>query len=202
MSKPRPEKRRYRRTKGRQAAWIKCDPHAAPIPCVLWDQSDKGARVSAAHSLRLPDTFALIARDKTARMCRVAWRNSAQLGIMFVDANSVTRLGVPGQTANNQPGAKPPGDGAPPLALLRVAPRLHGPNEVTFAVSHLAAGFLLLLIGLTAAFYLAGSEQPSGAVWAQQLCGEANSLCRHPELPGGASVLMAVLFFLARAVEL
>ena len=40
-----------------------------------------------------------------------------------------------------------------------------------------------------------------GSAWALNVCEEAGSLCRHPEFPGGASVLMALVYFAARGME-
>ena len=70
------------------------------------------------------------------------------------------------------------------------------------SVSFFAAGFVLVLIGLTALFYFAGHQSELGSAWALDVCREADSLCRHPEFPGGASVLMALVYFAARGMEL
>jgi hypothetical protein len=69
-------------------------------------------------------------------------------------------------------------------------------------ISVLAAGFLLLLVALTIVFYFAGQESGTGSVWAFQVCQKANSMCQHPEFTAGASVLMALVYFTTKGMEL
>ncbi len=79
--------RHHHRKNTRLAAWISHGECATPIPCVLWDVSEGGARITAAHSDSLPDTFVLITNQATSahRFCEVVWRRQPHLGIKFVD---------------------------------------------------------------------------------------------------------------------
>lgn len=189
------EKRRRRRVKTRRAAWINIDDNAKPVRCVLWDVSEDGARLAPAQAGKLPDVFTLVLDKTTAHRCRVRWRKGAQVGVRFL------RGGVD----DNAP-ADTPQTAAPPRDLpagLRVAASALDDASLPGgpSVSFFAAGFVVVLIGLTALFYLAGHQSELGSAWALNVCEEAGSLCRHPEFPGGASVLMALVYFAARGME-
>ena len=79
--------RHHDRKKTRVPAWISCGDSETPIPCVLWDVSEGGARITAAHSNILPDAFVLILNRATNehRLCQVVWRRQPHLGIRFID---------------------------------------------------------------------------------------------------------------------
>ncbi len=66
-----------------------------PIPCVLWDVSEGGARITAAHSNILPDMFVLLLNKATneQRHCQVVWRRKPHIGIKFIEAGEAR--GVP-----------------------------------------------------------------------------------------------------------
>ena len=85
MSRPR-EQRKAKRTHRRQAAWVVLDGGGSKISCVLWDISEGGARIAAAHGNALPDVFGLfLTKDgKSRRFCQVVWRRGSQLGVRFV----------------------------------------------------------------------------------------------------------------------
>jgi hypothetical protein len=89
--------RRHQRKKTRLPAWISYGGSPTPIPCVLWDLSDGGARITAAHSNMLPDTFVLILNraTKAHRFCNVVWRRQPHIGIKFVDPMPHPRLADP-----------------------------------------------------------------------------------------------------------
>src|SRR4051812_42660089 len=55
------------------------------IPCVIWDLSDRGARISAPHVSRIPDTFTLSLGVNGDRFCQVVWCDSKFLGVAFVN---------------------------------------------------------------------------------------------------------------------
>jgi hypothetical protein len=81
----RRELRNAQRKRTRSAAWISFGASPTPIPCVLWDMSEEGVRLTAAHTEILPDRFTLhLAKDKPGRLCRVAWRKKPYLGVRFV----------------------------------------------------------------------------------------------------------------------
>lgn len=196
MPQPAREKRRRRRVKTRRAAWLNIDGGAQPIRCVLWDVSEDGARLAPAQAGKLPDVFTLILDKTTAHRCRVMWRKGAQVGVRFLR----------GGADDNVPAAKPL-TAEPPRDLppgLRSPLPVFAPNDSAppgRSVSFFAAGFVMVLIALTALFYLAGYQSELGSGWALNVCQQAGSLCRHPEFPGGASVLMALVYFAARGME-
>jgi hypothetical protein len=72
----------------RHAAWISFGQSPKLIPCVLWDVSDRGARIAAAHSKILPDRFVLnlTSDGKDQRLCRIIWRRPPQVGVQFIRA--------------------------------------------------------------------------------------------------------------------
>src|SRR4051794_20994645 len=86
MRDPRREHRRAKRLLKRQAAWISHGAGRSDVPCVLWDMSETGARLSAARSNFLPAGFKLLlTKDRRAqRQCRVVWRTDGQLGVQFI----------------------------------------------------------------------------------------------------------------------
>jgi hypothetical protein len=71
----------------RRPAWIAFGNSPTPVNCVVWDLSEGGARLTAAHSNVLPDIFVLfLTKDgKSPRYCRVKWRKKPYLGIQFVE---------------------------------------------------------------------------------------------------------------------
>ena len=70
----------------RRPAWIAFGNSPTPVSCVVWDLSEGGARLTAAHSGVLPDIFVMfLTRDgKSSRYCRVKWRKKPYLGIQFI----------------------------------------------------------------------------------------------------------------------
>jgi hypothetical protein len=197
MPEPHREKRRRRRVRTRRAAWIDVGGDAKPVRCVLWDLSEGGARLAPAQANKLPDSFTLILDKTTAHRSRVVWRKGPLVGVRFL-------LSAEDEKAAAKPAvAEPPRELSPELRRSLAA---HGAADAALAagpsVSLFAAGFVLVLIGLTALFYFAGQQSELGSAWALNVCREADSLCRHPEFPGGASVLMALVYFAARGMEL
>jgi hypothetical protein len=87
--------RHHGRKKTRVPAWISYGGSTTPIPCVLWDVSEGGARITAAHSNMLPDAFVLIMNraSDAHRFCQVVWRRKPHLGIKFIDPSEAR--GVP-----------------------------------------------------------------------------------------------------------
>jgi hypothetical protein len=197
MPEPNREKRRRRRVRTRRAAWIDVGGDAKPSRCVLWDQSEDGARLAPAHASKLPDIFTLILDKTTAHRCRVVWRKGPLVGVRYL------RSAEDEQASAKPAAAEPPRELSPDLQRSLAT---HGAAAAALpagpSVSFFAAGFVLVLIGLTALFYFAGQQSELGSAWALDVCHQADSLCRHPEFPGGASVLMALVYFAARGMEL
>jgi hypothetical protein len=191
------EKRRRRRVRTRRAAWINIEGNAKPIRCVLWDVSEDGARLAPAQVGKLPDVFTLILDKTTAHRCRVMWRKDAQLGVRFLRGGDEENAASAKPQIAQPPRDLPAGLHSPVgIYALDGAEVPGGPS-----VSFFAAGFVVVLIALTALFYFAGQQSELGSAWALNVCQEADSLCRHPEFPGGASVLMVLVYFAARGME-
>jgi hypothetical protein len=197
-----PDKRKRRRVRTRHAAWIKVKDSAQPIPCVLWDQSETGARIAAAHASQIPAIFALQHnKGETPRLCHVVWRKGPLVGVRFVEtieeANALARV---------KPATPRPEQTASSVVNFNFM-RLTAPygagtaTEGASPSSRAAAAFMLILIAATVVFYFAGLEAGAGSAWAVNVCHQADSLCQHPELGGGASVLMAIVYFAIRGME-
>jgi len=184
----------------RRAALIKSGDSPKAIRCVLWDQSDSGARLAAPYANKLPPVFTLINSDETSRVCRIVWRKGPLVGVQFVEGSEREELSRVRATKpqHGEPGRPLPGN----IKLLAGARAMHDCVErKDVPVSFFALGFLLVLIALTALFYFAGHESGSGSVWAANVCSQAGAMCQHPEFSGGASVLMAVVYFAVRGME-
>jgi len=197
------EKRRRRRARARQAAWIKRSANTKPIACVLWDVSEGGARIAAAHADKLPDVFTLIADKKAApRLCRVAWRRSSLVGVQFIDAAEADALAARPRSAPQSDPTRPAAAQASLSQVLYRAPMDDSAKQSGFSLSLLAAGFLLVLVALTIVLFVAGQETGAGVIWADAVCREAGGMCLHPEFGAGASVLMVIVYCATKGMEL
>lgn len=212
MRDPRREHRRAKRTLKRQAAWISHGVGRSDVPCVLWDISETGARLSAARSNFLPNGFKLLlTKDRRAqRHCRVVWRNDGQLGVQFIAGGDDDDDFVP-RARRPQPAAAAPvacsaaeieaarSQLMVPLRRAQVAAAAER-RGVTF--SALAFCLLVLLSLATALFYTAGIQANADAAWALQVCDHARSFCDHPEFSGAAGAMMMVVYLAVRGMEL
>ena len=209
----RREQRKAKRTHRRQAAWVVLDGGMAKIPCVLWDISEGGARIAAAHGGALPDVFGLfLSKDgKSRRFCQVVWRRGRQLGVRFV-ADEVANIDLDPapawmrrRTAQAAPVAKPSAPSsdvdASQLLLPGYGPHvaLEGRRSSSMGMSSLACGILLMLFGATALFAVA--HMLDDAEWAVAVCTNAESFCQHPEWTGAAGIAMFVIFLTLRGME-
>jgi hypothetical protein len=208
----RRDQRKTKRTHRRQAAWVVLDGGVAKIPCVLWDISEGGARIAAAHGGALPDVFGLfLNRDgKSRRFCQVVWRRGHQLGVRFVaeDVANIDLDPAPAwmrRKAQVAPVAKPSGPSndvdTSQLLLPGYAPHaaLEGRRSTSPRMSSLACGILLMLVGATALFAVA--HFLDDAAWAIAVCSNAGSFCQHPEWTGAAGVAMFVIFLTMHGME-
>ena len=86
MLQRRQEKRKAQRRPVRRAAEVAFSKHVPPIPCVIWDISDGGARLAVAHPLAdLPVTFTLKSKDTNLhRTCQVVWTDTRFVGVKFI----------------------------------------------------------------------------------------------------------------------
>ena len=210
MSRGQREQRKAKRTHRRQAAWIVLDGGTAKLPCVLWDISEGGARIAAAHGNALPNVFGLfLTKDgKSRRFCQVVWRRGSQLGVHFVE-DEVANIDLDPAPAwmRRKPAAMPtakpssPSDVDTSLLLLpgfglNVA--LEGRRN-TFRLSAVARGILLMFVGATVLFGLA--HFLDDADWAVAVCSNAESFCQHPEWSGAAGIAMFIIFLTINGME-
>jgi hypothetical protein len=207
------ELRKAKRTPRRNAASILLDGGGTPIPCVLWDISEGGARIAAPRVNALPDVFGLlVGKDPRARrFCRVVWRREGQLGIRFIDESAAdidldpsprrSRQRKPATAASPAPKAARPGEVTiEQLVLPGCAPRAEADTERRpLALSSVALIMLLLLVAATALFAFAGMQ--GDAAWMRQLCDSTQNFCQHPEWTGAASVAMMVVYLAVKGME-
>ncbi len=189
------------------------DGGTARIACVLWDISEGGARIAAAHGNALPDVFGLfLTKDgKSRRFCQVVWRRGAQLGVRFV-SDEVANIdldpapawmrrraaqALPSANANSSaPSNVDTGMLLLPGFGLNVA--LEGRRN-TFRLSAVACGILMMLVGATVLFALA--HFLDDADWAVAVCSNAESFCQHPEWTGAAGIAMFIIFLTLNGME-
>ncbi len=210
----RREQRKAKRTHRRQAAWVVLDGGVTKIPCVLWDISEGGARIAAAHGNALPDVFGLFLNKegKARRFCQVVWRRGSQLGVRFVEEEvaNIDLDPAPAwmrrRKAQLMPAAMPstpshdvdtsqvwlPGYG--PHAALDGARR-----SSVLRLSSVACGILFMLVGATVLFALAHFLDDTD--WAVAVCSSAESFCQHPEWTGAAGIAMFVIFLTLQGME-
>jgi hypothetical protein len=211
LSRPR-EQRKTKRTHRRQAAWVVLDGGGARISCVLWDISEGGARIAAAHGNALPDVFGLfLTKDgKSRRFCQVVWRRGSQLGIRFVaeEAANIDLDPAPAwmrrRPSQAMPAAKPPAPAGDAQSIQLLLPG-YGPQIAlegrrnTFRLSAVACGILFMLAGATVLFAFA--HFLDDAEWAVAVCSNAESFCQHPEWTGAAGVAMFIIFLTLNGME-
>ena len=83
----RQEQRRTSRSPRRRAAQVIFGDSETPVPCVIWDLSDGGARLAIARSLAdLPRIFTLsfFGDASLQRTCEVVWTDTRFVGVKFV----------------------------------------------------------------------------------------------------------------------
>jgi PilZ domain len=209
------ELRKAKRTRRRNAAWIVLSSASVRIPCVLWDVSDSGARIAAAHANTLPHVFCLLLGNdgKSRRFCRVVWRQGGQVGVRFIDeAAADMDLDAPvryprQKSAPAAPTAAQPAPAPDVIASQLVLPGC-GPRVVlereprAFAFSSVALGLVLLLGAATALFAFAGMQSAAEAPWALAVCERAGNFCRHPEWTIAAGAVMTVVYLAVKGMEL
>lgn len=193
------EKRRRRRVHLRRAAWIRVDLNSKPLPCVLWDQSETGARIAAPHANKLPAVFTLVHDKQSSRLCRVVWRKGPLLGVQFTATDDADQILA---TVRHNPHEEGPIKPVPGNIALLPLPMNDSAIRREISTSHIAAGLLCTLIAMTIFLYFAGYENRLQIPWAVGVCQQAHGMCQHADLLGGASVLMALIFFTTKGMEL
>jgi hypothetical protein len=111
--------RNSERKKARFAGRISYGASPTPIPCVLWDVSEGGARITAAHSNLLPDIFTLALNQNGAapRLCRVVWRKKPHMGIKFIEPSEARAVTRPPLADSNRSGYGLVSSGASPSEI-------------------------------------------------------------------------------------
>ena len=85
MEDRRRELRKTPRRPLRYAASLTVAGQTQRIPCVLWDISESGARIAAAHVHELPHNFVLVLTGQVEqRRCEVVWRDRRFVGVKFL----------------------------------------------------------------------------------------------------------------------
>ena len=208
----RRDKRKAKRTHRRQAAWVVLDGGTAKIACVLWDISEGGARIAAAHGSALPDVFGLFLNKdgKSRRYCQVVWRRGSQLGVRFVD-ESVADIDLdptPAWMRRRKAQSAPAATGSAAandtptseLALVGFGAQLSSDARGRgFRLSSIACVMLVLLVAATALFAFAHFD--NDADWAVSVCTSAESFCMHPEWTGAAAIAMFFVFLAVNGME-
>jgi hypothetical protein len=210
MRERRREHRRSKRVRKRQAALIGHGDGRADTPCVVWDLSDGGARLSAARIDALPRAFVLfLGKDRTARRyCRVVWRKGAQVGVQFVQEYELDLDAAlhPAKAAATAPA--PLSAQEMEAARSQLTYQLRRPAVIAsaerrgFTFSSLSAGLVILLGVATAVFFAAGMQASAGAPWALHVCTSAKSFCEHPEFGAAAGMMMSVVYLAVKGMEL
>jgi hypothetical protein len=83
----RRERRKNFRVEWNTPARIRLPNSRSSLPCVVHNLSNTGARITSPEIARVPDQFTLeLSPDEgnRARVCRVVWRTSAELGVKFI----------------------------------------------------------------------------------------------------------------------
>jgi len=203
------EQRKSARKPKRQAAWISNDAGGCPIPCVLWDLSEGGARLAPARANVVPDVFTLLlTRDgKSHRLCRVAWRKKPYIGVQFIediDGELDLHIGM-AQRKVVSGGASPVEPALVPALLAGPAQSFtpsSGVRPANVAMSSLAITVIALLAVATVVFYAAGLQLEAGNEWAMEACSYARNFCEHPEFSGLPAAIMSVVYLSLRGMEL
>jgi hypothetical protein len=206
--------RKSQRKPKRQAAWISSGSTRMPIPCVIWDLSEEGARLAPARVNVVPDLFTLnLTRDgKSRRVCRVVWRKKPHLGVRFVEPSSVEmeldepppawRRAASFRASAGRSAGTPSRASASQIVQLRYSDPTAAVHRSSLRPSFFALAFLLLLLVASAIFYVAGLELADETPWAIEVCERAKNFCEHPEWSAMPAVLMAVVFLAVKGMEL
>jgi hypothetical protein len=70
----------------RRTVTVSFGPNAPPVPCVIWDISQSGARLSIARpTADLPHRFTLNLQKQGSvkRDCEIVWFNAKYIGVKF-----------------------------------------------------------------------------------------------------------------------
>ena len=77
------DRRAEQRFRVNEIGSVAIDEHTT-IPCLIYDQSSIGVRLTMVDTSGVPDTFVLLGdRFPRARICTAAWRTSEEIGAFF-----------------------------------------------------------------------------------------------------------------------
>jgi hypothetical protein len=141
------------------------------------------------------------------------WRKGGQVGVRFIeeaaadmDLDSAVRYpryrSLP-TSPSPQKSSPPPGLTSGDLVLPGCGPRVVVKAQPRgFVVSSVALGIVLLLAAASAVLIFAGVQSAADASWALEVCDRAENFCRHPEWTVTAAVVMTVVYFAVKGMEL
>jgi hypothetical protein len=208
------QQRKTHRKSMRYAAWLRTSDRGIPVPCVVWDLSEGGARLTSAQSESLPGVFTLILAKNgdSHRLCRVVWRKKPHVGVRFVELAEFERMmdGVAsGRSGPAATGQCDPAEFAQTVAMARQAVSLQirnsdvasGARRKPLSTSTVALMLLILLALSTLVFNVAAVGFADGRHWATAVCTTAANFCAHPEWSGIAAVLMAFVYLSVKGME-
>jgi hypothetical protein len=56
-----------------------------PVPCTIWNMSERGACLKVQTTIGIPKVFDFLrAGEPAARKCKAIWRDGTQIGVMFI----------------------------------------------------------------------------------------------------------------------
>lgn len=85
MSDKPEDRRETARRRNLRAAITRFEGPLSPIPCIMLDISEGGARLHAHEPGEIPDRFQLnIESEGLTFNCEVVWRQGNELGVKFV----------------------------------------------------------------------------------------------------------------------
>ncbi len=74
-----------------RSATISAHDAPSPVPCVVLDISNGGARLDVHHLASIPQRFRLVIDlEGTERTCQVVWRRENSVGVKFINTMSAT----------------------------------------------------------------------------------------------------------------
>jgi hypothetical protein len=98
------ENRTNRRNRFHYKALIEFGDNLQQRPCIIWDISQLGARISAETVADLPNTFdvVLAERGNVRRLCHVQWRFDNQLKVLFATTKEAAQSDPRNSTFSSQ----------------------------------------------------------------------------------------------------
>ena len=83
MTAPETENRRTQRRTTLKGGHIVFNAGRSTIDCTVRNLSSKGAKLTVASVVGIPETFDLMVQGHSKQPCRVKWRTLKELGVEF-----------------------------------------------------------------------------------------------------------------------